>query len=69
MVGDFQTPSWGHDMIQLDKSEFADFAALTASSHVKDVWGGVEISYDDGSTLTLSGVTKSSLDSHDFMFS
>jgi glycerophosphoryl diester phosphodiesterase len=68
VVGDFQAPAWGHDVVQLDKSVFADFATLISSGHVTDVVGGVDISYDDGSTLTLMGVTRASLGSHDFTF-
>ncbi|MEH2513812.1 glycerophosphoryl diester phosphodiesterase [Nitrobacteraceae bacterium AZCC 1564] len=67
-VFDFQAQGTGHDVIELDHSVFADFDALMASGAVHDAVGGVDIAYADGSTLTLTGVTKASLKVDDFHF-
>ncbi len=67
-VFDFQAQGTGHDVIELDHSAFADFDALMASGAVHDAVGGVQIAYNDGSTLTLMGVTKASLKVDDFHF-
>jgi glycerophosphoryl diester phosphodiesterase len=67
-VYDFQAQGTGHDVIELDHNVFANFDALMASGAVHDAAGGVDITYQDGSTLTLSGVTKASLKVDDFHF-
>ncbi|MEH2513815.1 Ca2+-binding RTX toxin-like protein [Nitrobacteraceae bacterium AZCC 1564] len=67
-VFDFQAQGTGHDVIELDHNVFADFDALMASGALHDTAGGVDIAYADGSTLTLTGVTKASLKVDDFHF-
>ncbi|WP_035726294.1 choice-of-anchor I family protein [Bradyrhizobium murdochi] len=68
-VFDFRAGSGpDHDVVQLDQSKFAYFNALMASSALHDTQIGVEISYDDGSSITLVGVNKASLTVDDFKF-
>ncbi|WP_213287304.1 choice-of-anchor I family protein [Bradyrhizobium sp. sGM-13] len=68
-VFDFRAGSGpDHDVVQLDQSKFADFNALMASSALHDTQIGVQISYDDGSSITLVGVNKASLTVDDFKF-
>ncbi len=55
-----------HDVIAIAKSDFADFAALSA--HLTDTAAGALLTLHDGSTLTLNDVTKASLSAHDFYF-
>jgi len=64
-VTDFQA-NGELDVIDVSKSEFANFAAL--SSHLADTDLGVVLTLDDGSTLTLKHVTKASLTGNDFHF-
>ncbi|MCA6116505.1 choice-of-anchor I family protein [Bradyrhizobium sp. WSM 1738] len=69
IVFDFRAGSGpDHDIVQLDQSKFADFSALMASSALQDTQIGVQISYDDGSNITLLGVNKASLTVDDFKF-
>ena len=58
----------GHDVVQLDKAVFADFTALMASSAFHDSAIGAQIEYQDGSSITLLGVSKASLTIDDFKF-
>ncbi|WP_168195439.1 Ig-like domain-containing protein [Bradyrhizobium sp. NAS80.1] len=67
-VSDFQAQGTDHDVIELDHNVFADFEALMASGAVHDSGNGVDISYADGSKLTLTGVSKASLTVDDFHF-
>lgn len=55
-----------HDVINIAKSEFADFAALSHSLTDTDI--GVLLTLHDGSTLTLSHVTMANLSANDFRF-
>ena len=55
-----------HDVIAIAKSDFADFAALSA--HLIDTAAGALLTLHDGSTLTLNDVTRASLGAHDFYF-
>lgn len=55
-----------HDVIEVAKSEFADFATLSHSLTATDL--GVVLTLHDGSTLTLSHVPLSSLSAGDFRF-
>jgi hypothetical protein len=54
------------DVIEVAKSEFADFAALSHSLTASDL--GAVLTLHDGSTLTLSHVPLSSLSASDFRF-
>lgn len=67
-VFDFQAQGSDHDVIELDHNVFADYQALMDSGAVHDTAGGVQISYADGSMLTLTGVSQSSLKVDDFHF-
>lgn len=55
-----------HDVIEVARSDFANFAALSA--HVTDTPYGAMLTLHDGSTLTLSHVAKTSLTASDFHF-
>jgi hypothetical protein len=62
---------WGQywtagDVIQITPSEFGSFNDLMA--HAKQQWYGVVITADDGSSLTLLGVSLRSLHVNDFVF-
>lgn len=57
-----------HDILQLDQSVFANFAALQASSAFHDTLIGAQVEYNDGSSITLLGVNKASLTVDDFRF-
>lgn len=69
LVTDFTAGSGaGHDVVQLDKAVFADINALLASSAFHDTAIGAQIEYQDGSSITLLGVSKASLTVDDFKF-
>lgn len=68
IVFDFRAGIGSDDVVQLDRSVFADFNALLASSAFKDTAIGAQIEYDDGSNITLLGVNKASLTVDDFKF-
>jgi hypothetical protein len=55
-----------HDVIEVAKSDFANFAALSAG--LTDTPYGAMLTLPDGSTLTLSHVSKASLSAGDFQF-
>lgn len=65
VITDFQA-NGDKDVIEVAKSEFTNFAAL--SSHLTDTDVGVVLTLDDGSTLTLKHVHKASLTASDFHF-
>ncbi len=65
-VANFKAAGTAHDMIEVDTHAFADFDALMAAVH--DTATGAQLQYTDGSTLTLSGVTKAHLTVDDFKF-
>jgi len=69
LVFDFRAGSGSdHDILQLDQSVFADFAALQASSAFRDTAIGAQVEYSDGSSITLIGVNKANLTVDDFRF-
>lgn len=68
VVFDFQAGAGAGDVIELDHSLFADFEALMAAGAVTDTSIGAQISYGDGSTITLSGIHKADLAIDDFRF-
>lgn len=55
-----------HDVIEIARTEFADFAAL--AGNLADTALGVTLTLHDGSTLTLSHVVKANLTANDFHF-
>jgi VCBS repeat-containing protein len=55
-----------HDTIQFDTTVFANFAAVTA--HANQVGSDTVITYDQNDTVTLKGVTLSSLKASNFIF-
>ncbi|HCL65153.1 MAG TPA: hypothetical protein DIC56_10005 [Rhizobium sp.] len=55
-----------HDIIEIARAEFADFAAL--AGNLADTALGVTLTLHDGSTLTLSHVAKANLTANDFHF-
>ncbi len=57
----------GHDVIDLSKTDFTDFADL--ASHLTDTDLGTVLTLDDGSTLTLAHVEKGDLTADHFVFS
>jgi Ca2+-binding RTX toxin-like protein len=56
----------GEDAIEVSTTDFADFAAL--ADHLTDTALGATLTLDDGSSITLSHVTKASLTADDFHF-
>jgi hypothetical protein len=54
------------DMIQVDTSLFADFAAV--QSHAAQVGSNTVITFDTNNTITLNAITLSSLVADDFRF-
>jgi Ca2+-binding RTX toxin-like protein len=68
IVFDFQAGAGAGDVLELDRTAFADFAALMQSGAVADTSGGAQISYADGSKITLAGVHKADLAIDDFRF-
>lgn len=67
IVFDFKAGAGTPDVIELQRSTFADFAALMQSG-VTNTIIGAQISYGDGSTMTLVGVHKADLSVDDFRF-
>lgn len=65
LIADFNA-NGEHDVIEVARSDFADFAALSAS--LSDTPFGAMLTLPDGSTLTLSHVSKASLSASDFHF-
>ena len=62
MVSDLE----GKDVIQLNASQFTDFAGVLAKS--AQVGGDVVITLDASNSITLHGVALNSLQSNDFLF-
>ncbi len=54
------------DVIEIDNTLFADFAALLA--HTADVSGNAVVTFDAGNTITLNTVLKATLTQSDFHF-
>ncbi len=65
-VAGFKAAGPVHDVVEVDSHSFANFDALMAAIH--DTASGAQLQYADGSTMTLSGVTKSHLTVDDFHF-
>lgn len=65
-VLDFQASGSSHDVVEVDTHAFADFTSLMAAVH--DTASGAQLQYADGSSITLTGVTKSHLTVDDFHF-
>ncbi len=65
-VANFKATGPVHDVIEVDSHAFANFDALMASVH--DTTSGAQLQYADGSSITLSGVTKAHLTVDDFHF-
>jgi len=64
-ISDFAAGAGVGDVIQVDTSLFADFAAI--QSHATQVGANTVITYDAGNTITLTGVTMSNLNANDFL--
>ncbi|MFG1342654.1 tandem-95 repeat protein, partial [Xanthobacter autotrophicus] len=67
-VYDFSTLPGSSDRIALDATAFADYQALVQLGALSDSVLGAQITYDDGSSLTLLGVRTASLSADDFRF-
>lgn len=65
-ITDFAAGTAGTDRVQVDKTLFADYAALMA--HTIDGRAGAVISYDAANTITLTSVAKAQLTAGDFSF-
>jgi Ca2+-binding RTX toxin-like protein len=65
-ISDFAAGPDIGDVIQVDTSLFADFAAI--QSHAAQVGLNTVITYDPGNTITLTGLSLSSLNANDFSF-
>lgn len=68
VVFDFHAGAGSVDVIELDADMFADFTALMQAGAVTDTALGAQVSYDDGSSLTLVGINKANLTIDDFRF-
>jgi Ca2+-binding RTX toxin-like protein len=66
VVKDFAPTGAGHDVIQLDAAEFANFQAVLA--HAAQVGADTVITLDAADSITLQHVTLSSLTAADFLF-
>jgi Ca2+-binding RTX toxin-like protein len=65
-ISDFAAGASVGDMIQVDTSLFADFAAI--QSHATQVGSNTVITYDAANTITLTAVTMTNLNANDFLF-
>jgi Ca2+-binding RTX toxin-like protein len=65
-ISDFSAGAAIGNVIQVDASLFADFAAI--QSHASQVGSNTVITYDAGNTITLTGVSISALNANDFLF-
>jgi serralysin len=65
-ISDFAAGSAVGDVIQVDSSLFANFAAV--QSHAQQVGSNTVITLDAGNTITLAGVAVSNLNVNDFLF-
>jgi hypothetical protein len=64
-ISDFAAGVSVGDVIQVDASLFANFAAI--QSHAAQVGAHTVITYDAANTITLTGVSLSSLNANDFL--
>ena len=65
-ISDFAAGPAIDDVIQVDTSLFANFAAI--QSHAAQVGANTVITYDAGNTITLASVTLANLNANDFLF-
>jgi Ca2+-binding RTX toxin-like protein len=65
-VADFQNTDGVQDIIQFDKTVFADFSAL--QSHMAEVGTSVVITVDANNTIEIRNATLSQLHASDFLF-
>ena len=65
-ITDFAAGAGIGDVIQVDTSLFANFAAIT--SHAQQVGANTVITLDAGNAITLNNVTLSNLNANDFLF-
>ena len=65
-ISDFAAGAAVADVIQVDTSLFANFADI--QSHAAQVGSNTVITYDAANTITLTGVSVSSLNANDFLF-
>jgi Ca2+-binding RTX toxin-like protein len=65
-ISDFAAGASVGDVIQVDSSLFANFAAI--QSHAAQVGANTVITYDAGNTITLASVTLANLNANDFLF-
>ncbi|MEA2879899.1 MAG: hypothetical protein QOF14_5095, partial [Hyphomicrobiales bacterium] len=65
-ISDFAAGASIGDVIQVDASLFADFAAI--QSHATQVGANTVITYDAANTITLTAVALTNLNANDFLF-
>jgi Ca2+-binding RTX toxin-like protein len=65
-VADFQNTDGVQDMLQFDKTVFADFSAL--QSHMAEVGTSVVITVDSNNTIEIRNMTLSELHAGNFLF-
>jgi Ca2+-binding RTX toxin-like protein len=65
-ISDFAAGASVGDVIQIDASLFANFAAI--QSHAAQVGSNTVITFDAGNTITLNAVTLATLNANDFLF-
>ncbi len=66
VITDFAPTGGGHDLIQISKTIFANFAVV--HSHMAQVGADVVISADPTDSITLKGVAMASITASDFLF-
>ncbi len=64
-ISDFAAGAGVGDVIQVDSSLFANFAAI--QSHATQIGANTVITYDAGNTITLASVTLANLNANDFL--
>ena len=65
-ISDFAAGASVADVIRVDVSLFADFAAI--QSHATQVGSSTVITYDAANSMTLTAVTLANLNANDFLF-
>ncbi len=66
VITDFAPSGGGHDLMQISKTVFANFAAV--HSHMAQVGADVVITLDPTDSITVKGVSMASLTASDFLF-
>ncbi len=66
VITDFAPTGGGHDLIQISKTIFANFAVV--HSHMAQVGADVVITADPTDSITLKGVAMASITASDFLF-